>query len=66
MDEVLEEMLDITQVKCKLYLIEIVVNQRRTEELTKDFLKQLYHTPVGHRRCIGIGQLLLQKQLNRS
>jgi hypothetical protein len=66
MDEVLEEMLDITLKKCKLYLVMTVRDLRRIVEITKGFLKQLYHTLIGHRQCIGIGQLLLQKQLNRS
>jgi len=56
MDEVWEEMLDITLKKCKLYLVMTVRDLRRTEELIKGFLKQLYHTLIGHRQCIRIGQ----------
>lgn len=48
MDEVLEEMLDITLKKCKLYLVRTVRDLRRTEELIKGFLKQPFHTLIDH------------------
>jgi hypothetical protein len=56
MGEALEENLDITLKNCKLYLVMTVRDLRRTEELIKDFLKQPFHTLIGHRQCIRIGQ----------
>jgi len=44
----------LTLMNYKIYLIKLVVNQRRIEELIKGFLKQLSHIPIAHKLCIKI------------
>lgn len=66
MDVVQVAMSDITLKNFGLYLIKLVKNQKRIEELIKGFLKQPFHTPIVRKRCIRIRQQLLQKQQNQS
>lgn len=56
MGEVLEEMLNTILKNYKLCLIECVINRKRIEVLTKDFLKQLYHKLIVHTQYIRIKQ----------
>lgn len=65
-DEVLEEMLDITLKKCKLYLVMTVRDLRRTEELIKGFLKLLSPTLIDHTPHTRIRQQQPLRRQNQS
>jgi hypothetical protein len=56
MGEVLGDLLKLILMNYSFYLIKFVVNQRRIEELIKDFLKQLYHKLIVHKQYIKIKQ----------